>query len=135
MPKITEEMVSEIQRLADQGLSQYKIAEQLGIQQSAVCVNLWALRTGQAPKDYYRHHQRKRQAQPANQAMAYLITSRLEELVQTRAWLAEQLPVGKNAVSNYANGTTLPDEYLQGEIFRILGYPYTRTEEYLEEIT
>ncbi len=75
---------------------------------------------------------RQRQKRPENQALSALIKKRLRELEKNKSWLAGEMGITRQSVSNYINGKLIPKKDSLKLLFSSLGVPYKTIEELLE---
>ena len=75
---------------------------------------------------------RQRQERPENQGLSDLIRRRLKELGKNQSWLARQIGVTENSVSEYARGRFVPKREVLGRLYSALDVPYQTLEELLE---
>src|SRR3989338_4000883 len=60
--------------------------------------------------EYNDYHERQRTSRPENQELSDLIKKRLKELGRNQSWLAEEIEVTKQRVSQYEQGKSFPKE-------------------------
>ena len=69
---------------------------------------------------YNRHMAEQRQQKPEYKELINLIKSKLKELGKSQNWLAKELCITKQAVSQYVHGESFPKEEIQEKLDRIL---------------
>ena len=82
---------------------------------------------------YAKHMMGQRQEALENQALSHVIKTGLEELEQTQSWLAREIGVSREAVSQYAQGKCIPHDEVLERIFSALELPYHTLDDLLED--
>ena len=81
----------------------------------------WAKSKGYSSESGYNRDQRKNRQQRAEyKELSDLIKNKLKELGKSQNWLAKELCITKQAVSQYVHGESFPKEEIQEKLDRIL---------------
>ena len=151
--KTSPETIRLIRRLASEGLPATEIARQTGVPyqltwtyvQGFASLNKYrehlAQQQGFASRNEYQEHLVKkkgfaslteyrehlaeqRQSRPANQELSDIIKNGLKLLGQNQSWLARELGLSRQMVSNYIHGKYLPRQELLEKIQTVLRIDY-----------
>ncbi|MEK6872362.1 MAG: helix-turn-helix domain-containing protein [Nanoarchaeota archaeon] len=91
--------------------------------------------TGQAyasRTEYQEHLAQQRQKHPKNKELSGLINLKLEELGRNQSWLAEQLGVSGQTVSQYIQGKSIPSEKIRNKLSSVLKIGKRKLEDIIE---
>src|SRR3989339_136434 len=83
--------------------------------------------------EYNDYHERQRTSRPENQELSDLIKKRLKELGRNQSWLAEEIEVTKQRVSQYVQGKSFPKEDVLQKLYSSLEVPYKTLEDFLDD--
>src|SRR3989339_594477 len=83
--------------------------------------------------EYNDYHVRQRTSRPENQELSDLIKKRLKELGRNQSWLAEEIEVTKQRVSQYVQGKSFPKEDVLQKLYSSLEVPYKTLEDFLDD--
>src|SRR3989339_249982 len=83
--------------------------------------------------EYDDYHIRQRTSRPENQELSDLIKKRLKELGRNQSWLAEEIEVTKQRVSQYVQGKSFPKEDVLQKLYSSLEVPYKTLEDFLDD--
>lgn len=72
---------------------------------------------------------RRRQREPKYRALKWIVKTRLHALRKNQNWLAAEMGISRQMVSNYAHGNDLPRGEHTKEFFRALKTPFNSLDE------
>ena len=161
--RIPQEVREEINRLYNDGLRLSEIARQTGVSYPSVYGMTRARQkvnpeTGEPFESYtaYRKHLARQKVNPEtgepfksrteyeayharqrinrNKGLGNLIREILEELGQNQSWLAKQLGVSRQAVSNYIQGRLIPGEDKVERLLQVIRTNYKTSPTSLDDL-
>ena len=91
-----------------------------------------AKQRGYASRSEYRKHLAEQKRKLIRKKLSDLITHRLNDLQKDQRWLAEQLGITEEAVSEYISRETTPRRSLQKRLFEALKLSYQTLDDLLE---
>jgi ribosome-binding protein aMBF1 (putative translation factor) len=77
--------------------------------------------------EYQEHLARERSQRRENKELSSLIKSRLGEIGKNQSWLAENIGVSRQMVSNYIHGKSIPSDDKLNGIYEVLGIELEET--------